>query len=86
MSRGSERLFYLPRGMALLRFRLTGWVAEEDDLRRVRCGRDFVARTLDRLVLNGRTTLLASATITPNVEPILLATPSSIVPSRFSDI
>ena len=71
--------------MALLRFRLTGCV-EEDGLRRARCGRDFVPWALDRLVLNGRTTLLASATMTPNVEPILLATPSSIVPSRFSDI
>ena len=83
MSRGSEHLFYLPRGMARLRFRLTGWVEEDDDLRRARYDRDFVPWTLDRLVLNGRTTLLASATITPNVEPILLATPSSIVPSRF---
>jgi hypothetical protein len=89
-------LFYLLRGAALSRFRLAECV-EEDDLRGVRCGRDFVAWALDRLVanrlaltnrlaLNGRTTLLASATITPNVEPIFLATPSSRVSWRFSDI
>jgi hypothetical protein len=47
----------------------------EDGLRRVPCGRDFVAWALDRLALNGRTTLLASATITPSVEPIFLAHP-----------
>src|SRR5579872_1745694 len=85
MSRPSERLFYLLRGRALLRFRLTECV-EEDGLRRVRCVRDCVAWALDRLALNGRTALLASATITPNVEPIFLATPSSRVPWRFSDI
>ena len=77
---------YLLRRTALLRFRRTGCAEEaEDDLRRVRRAVDFAACT-PVLVLNGRTTLLASATTTPSVEPIFLATPSSRVPSGFSDI
>ena len=85
----SEFRFYFLRRIALLRFRLAECLEEAGDhLRgdRRACARAFIPRTLDPVVLKGRTTLLASATTTPSVEPIFLATSSSRVPSRFRDM